>query len=65
LELRNRRVLPVLDNLEVLLEAGKVLGRLQPDFVAYSQLLRQVVQTAQQICLLLTSREKSPPGCDG
>ena len=37
------------DNLEVLLEEGKVLGRLRPDFVACSQLLRQVVHLAQQL----------------
>jgi len=58
LELRSRRVLLVLDNLEVLLEEGNVLGRLRPGFEAYEPLLRQVAQTAHQSCLLLTSREK-------
>src|SRR2546425_7312429 len=58
LELRSRRVLLVLDNLEVLLEAGEALGRLRPGFEAYGHLLRQVAQTAHQSCLLLTSREK-------
>jgi hypothetical protein len=58
LELRSRRVLLVLDNLEVLLEEGEVLGRLRPGFEAYGHLLRQVAQTAHQSCLLLTSREK-------
>jgi WD40 repeat protein/transcriptional regulator with XRE-family HTH domain len=58
LELRSRRVLLVLDNLEVLLEEGDVLGRLRPGFEAYEHLLRQVAQTAHQSCLLLTSREK-------
>src|SRR5205807_476208 len=57
-KLRSRRVLLVLDNLEVLLEAGDVLGRLRPGFEAYGHLLRQVAQTAHQSCLLLTSREK-------
>src|SRR6266852_4466549 len=57
-ELRSRRVLLVLDNLEVLLEEGEVLGRLRPGFEAYEPLLRQVAQTAHQSCLLLTSREK-------
>lgn len=57
-ELRSRRVLLVLDNLEVLLEEGKVLGRLRPGFEAYRHLLRQVAETAHQGCLLLTSREK-------
>src|SRR5258708_2644019 len=57
-ELRRRRVLLVLDNLEVLLEEGEVLEHLRPGFEAYGQLLRQVAQTAHQSCLLLTSREK-------
>jgi WD40 repeat protein/transcriptional regulator with XRE-family HTH domain len=58
LELRRRRVLLVLDNLEVLLEEGEVLGRLRPGFEAYEHLLRQVAETAHRSCLLLTSREK-------
>src|SRR5229473_7071803 len=58
LELRSRRVLLVLDTLEVLLEEGEVLGRLHPGFEAYGHLLRQMAQTAHQSCLLLTSREK-------
>src|SRR5258707_8304130 len=57
-EMRRRRVLLVLDNLEVLLEEGDVLGRLRPGFEAYGHLLRQVTQTDHQSCLLLTSREK-------
>ena len=57
-EMRRRRVLLVLDNLEVLLEEGDVRGRLRPGFEAYRHLLRQVAQTAHQSCLLLTSREK-------
>src|SRR3989454_1593001 len=40
-ELRSRRVLLVLDNLEVLLEEGEVLGRLRSGFEAYGHLLRQ------------------------
>src|SRR5437660_937420 len=57
-DLRSRRVLLVLDNLEVLLEAGEVRGHLRPGFEAYGHLLRQVAQTGHQSCLLLTSREK-------
>jgi len=56
--MRLRRVLLVLDKLEVLLEEGEVRGRLRPGFEAYRHLLRQVAQTAHQSCLLLTSREK-------
>src|SRR5437588_6829708 len=57
-KLRSRRVLLVLDNLEVLLEEGEVLGRLRPGFEAYGHLLRRVAETAHQSCLMLTSREK-------
>src|SRR2546421_7301337 len=57
-ELRSRRVLLVLDNLESLLSEGDIKGRLRPGFEAYGRLLRQVAQTGHQSCLLLTSREK-------
>src|SRR2546423_12175323 len=53
LELRSRRVLLVLDNLEVLLEAGDVLGRLRPGFEAYGHLLRQGGHTTRQKCPFL------------
>src|SRR5207245_10724041 len=56
--LRSSRILLVLDNLEVLLEEGNVLGRLRPSYEGYGRLLRQVAQTARKSCLLLTSREK-------
>lgn len=57
-EMRHRRVLPVLDNLEVLLEEGEMLGRWRPGFEAYGHLLQQVALMEHQSCLLLTSREK-------
>ncbi len=57
-ELRSRRVLLALDNLESLLSEGDVLGHLRPGYEGYGRLLRQVAQTAHQSCLLLTSREK-------
>ncbi len=56
--LRTARVLLMLDNLEVLLEEGDVLGRLRPGFEAYGHLLRRLSETGHQSCLLLTSREK-------
>jgi WD40 repeat protein/transcriptional regulator with XRE-family HTH domain len=56
-ELRRRRVLLVLDNLEVLLVEGEALGRLRPGYEGYGQLLEQVAHTEHQSCLLLTSRE--------
>lgn len=56
--LHERRVLLVLDNLEVLLQEGESLGRFRPGFEGYGQLLRRVAETGHQSCLLLTSREK-------
>ena len=56
-ELRRRRVLLVLDNLEVLLSEGEVLGQLRPGYEGYGQLLEQIAHTAHQSCLLLTTRE--------
>src|SRR5258708_7517227 len=56
-ELRRRRVLLVLDNLEALLEEGEALGQLRPGYEGYGQLLEQVGHTGHQSCLLLTSRE--------
>jgi transcriptional regulator with XRE-family HTH domain len=56
-ELRRRRVLLVLDNLEALLAEGETLGQLRPGYEGYGQLLEQVAHTEHQSCLLLTSRE--------
>ncbi len=57
-QLRARRVLLVLDNLEVLLEEGEGSGRMRAGFEEYARLLRRMGETAHQSCLLLTSREK-------
>jgi WD40 repeat protein len=56
--LRETRTLLVLDNLESLLQEGDVRGHLRPDFEGYGLLLRRVVETVHQSCLLFTSREK-------
>jgi WD40 repeat protein/transcriptional regulator with XRE-family HTH domain len=57
-QLRARRVLLVLDNLEVLLEEGEGTGRMRAGYEGYGHLLRRMGETAHQSCLLLTSREK-------
>src|SRR3989441_5666997 len=57
-QLRARRVLLVLDNLEMLLEEGTGMGRMRAGFEGYARLLRRIGETAHQSCLLLTSREK-------
>lgn len=56
--LRARRVLLVLDNLEMLLEEGTGTGRLRAGAQGYVRLLRHLGETRHQSCLLLTSREK-------
>ena len=58
-QLRSRRVLLVLDNLESLLLERENAGHMQPGYEGYSQLFRQIAQTNHQSCLVLTSREKS------
>jgi transcriptional regulator with XRE-family HTH domain len=60
-QLRARRVLLVLDNLETLLEEGEGAGRMRAGYEGYARLLRRIGETAHQSCLLLTSREK--PAC--
>ena len=57
-QMRDRRVLLVLDNLEMLLEEGEGMGRVRAGFEGYARLLRRMGETAHQGCLLLTSREK-------
>ncbi len=57
-QLRARRVLLVLDNLEMLLEEGEGTGRMRAGLEGYARLLRQMGETRHQSCLLLTSREK-------
>lgn len=57
-QLRDRRVLLVLDNLEALLEEGIGTGRMRAGAEGYASMLRRIAETAHQSCLLLTSREK-------
>jgi hypothetical protein len=57
-QLRARRVLLVLDNLEMLLEEGTGTGHMRAGSQGYAHLLRRMGETAHQSCLLLTSREK-------
>src|SRR6266849_7074164 len=58
-QLRARRALLVLDNLEMLLEEGEGMDHMRPGYEGYARLLRRVAQTVHQSCLLLTSREKA------
>jgi WD40 repeat protein len=47
----------VLDNLEVLLEPGRGEGEFRVGYEAYGSLIRLLVQSTHQSCLLVTSRE--------
>jgi WD40 repeat protein/transcriptional regulator with XRE-family HTH domain len=55
--LRERRCLLVLDNLETVLEEGKLEGNFRPGFEAYNLFLKRVAQSIHQSSLLLTCRE--------
>jgi WD40 repeat protein/transcriptional regulator with XRE-family HTH domain len=57
-QFRARRMLLVLDNLEMLLEEGEGTGRMRAGYQGYAHLLRLMGETAHQSCLLLASREK-------
>jgi WD40 repeat protein/transcriptional regulator with XRE-family HTH domain len=57
-QMREQRVLLVLDNLEMLLEEGMGTGRMRAGSQGYASLLHRIGETAHQSCLLLTSREK-------
>jgi WD40 repeat protein/transcriptional regulator with XRE-family HTH domain len=47
----------VLDNLEVLLQPGRGEGEFRAGYEAYGSLIRLLMQSAHQSCLLVTSRE--------
>ena len=55
--LRMRRCLLILDNLETILQPQS-LGKYQPGYENYEELLQLVGDIAHQSCLVLTSREK-------
>lgn len=57
-QLRARRVLLVLDGLEVVLGGQSGAGRVHAGFEGYTRLLRQIGETTHQSCVLLSSREK-------
>jgi WD40 repeat protein/transcriptional regulator with XRE-family HTH domain len=57
-ELRGKRVLLVLDNLETILEEGALEGHILAGYEAFRQFLRQLAETEHHSCVVLTSREK-------
>lgn len=55
---RQHRCLLVLDNFETILQPGQMGGSYQPNHQAYGQLLRHMMDSPHQSCVLLTSREQ-------
>ena len=56
--LRRQRCLLVLDNLESILQVNERSGYYRAGYEAYGQLLRYLVESEHQSCVLLTSRER-------
>lgn len=52
------RCLLVLDNFETILQPGQMGGSYRPNHQAYGQLLRHLMDSPHQSCVLLTSREQ-------
>lgn len=55
---RQHRCLLVLDNFETILQPGQMGGCYRPKHQAYGQLLRYMMDSPHQSCVLLTSREQ-------
>ncbi|MGR3273878.1 NB-ARC domain-containing protein [Acaryochloris marina NIES-2412] len=55
---RQHRCLLVLDNFETILQPGQMGGIYRPNHQAYGQLLRHLMDSSHQSCVLLTSREQ-------
>ncbi len=57
-QMRQSRVLLVLDNLESILTEGEGSGQMLPEYEALERFLQQTAASDHQSCVLLTSREK-------
>jgi transcriptional regulator with XRE-family HTH domain len=55
--LRARRCLLVLDNLEVMIQAGRTDGAFRPDYQAYADFLEMVASRGHGSCVVVTTRE--------
>jgi hypothetical protein len=58
--LRQKRCMLVLDNSEILLQAGQREGHFREGIAAYGRLLQAVAEVSHQSCVVLTSREAPP-----
>ena len=59
-QLRDRRCLLVMDNLETLFEPGQGDGRYREGLAGYARLLQAAGEVSHQSCLIVTSREAPP-----
>lgn len=57
-QLRSKRCLLVLDNLESILQDGNRNGQYLPSYEAYRQLFDRICDEPHQSCLIITGREK-------
>lgn len=57
-QLRSKRCLLVLDNVESILQDGNRSGQYQPDYEAYCQLFKRICDEPHQSCLMIAGREK-------
>jgi hypothetical protein len=57
-QLRSKRCLLVLDNVESILQDGNRSGQYQPGYEAYHQLFDRICDEPHQSCLILTGRDK-------
>ena len=57
-QLRSKRCLLVLDNVESILQGGNRTGQYQPGYEAYRQLFDRIFDEPHQSCLMITGREK-------
>lgn len=56
--LHKHRCLLILDSVETLLRRGELAGYYRKEHDGYRELLRRIIETPHQSCLVLTSREK-------
>ncbi|MBW4542896.1 MAG: AAA family ATPase [Symplocastrum torsivum CPER-KK1] len=57
-QLRSKRCLLVLDNVESILQDGNRSGQYQPGYEAYHQLFDRICDEPHQSCLIITGRDK-------
>lgn len=57
-QLRAKRVLVVLDNVESVLQEGEISGRMRPGYEGFGRFLTQVAGTQHRSMILLTTRQK-------